>query len=33
MVFLCLKTKAVAAFWNVEKIKQMEEWHAEYRAP
>ena len=29
MVFLCLKTKAVAAFWDVEKIKQMEEWYAE----
>ena len=33
MVFLCLKTKAVAAFWDVEKIKQMEEWNAEYLAP
>ena len=35
MVFLCLKTKAVAAFWDVEEIKQMEEWHpyAEYLAP
>ena len=33
MVFLCLKTKAVATFWDVEKIKQMEEWRAEYLAP
>ena len=31
MVFLCLKTKA--AFCDDEKIKQMEEWHAEYLAP
>ena len=33
MVFLCLKTKAVVAFWDVEKIKQMEESHGEYLAP
>ena len=33
MVFLCLKTKAVAIFRDVEKIKQMEEWQAEYLAP
>ena len=33
MVFLCLKMKAVATFWDVEKIKQMEEWQAEYLAP
>ena len=33
MIFLCLKMKTVAAFWDVEKIKQMEEWHAEYLAP
>ena len=33
MVFLCLKMKAVATFLDVEKIKQMEEWQAEYLAP
>ena len=32
MVFLCLKTKAVAAFLDVKKIKQIEEQHAEYRS-
>ena len=33
MVFLCLKMKAVATFWDVEIIKQVEEWQAEYLAP
>ena len=33
MDFLCLKMKAVATFWDVEKIKQMEEWQVEYLAP
>ena len=33
MVFLCLKMKAVATFWDVEKIKQVEECQAEYLAP
>ena len=34
MVFLYLKMKAVATFWDVEKIKQMEAaWQAEYLAP
>ena len=28
-----LEMKAVATFWDVEKIKQMEEWQAEYLAP
>ena len=33
MVFLCLKMKVVATFWDDKKIKQMEEWQAEYLAP
>ena len=33
MVFLCLKMKVVATFWDVEKIKQMEEWQAKYLVP
>ena len=33
MVFLSLKMKAVVTFSDVEKIKQMEEWQAEYLAP
>ena len=33
MFLLCLKTIAVAAFWDDEKIKQMEEGHAEYLVP
>ena len=33
MVFLRLKTKAVATFSDFEEIKQIEEWNAGYLAP